>query len=191
MLKYFVVWCRERIVVIYRSSLIARGSGAPTFVRAMQKSGFDLRVLRMLLYTASGNKERSPGLGSPTRERKILCCTRMQVCVTNNADFFDEPAFLILCTPIESIFVLFPNQFLGTKIYIALSLLDTFSHFHSTDKLYCNLLKLILISQVSLKVREVLGSACSVRDTCKHQNIKAEGITQFLKSSAIQNFHST
>ena len=151
MLKYFVVWCRERIVVIYRSSLIARGSGAPTFVRAMQKSGFDLRVLRMLLYTASGNKERSPGLGSPTQERKILCCTRMQVCVTNNADFFDKPAFLILCTPIESIFVLFPNQFLGTKIYIALSLLDTFSHFHSTDKLYCNLLKLILISQVSLK----------------------------------------
>ena len=53
--------------MIYRSSLIARGSGAHTFVRAMQKSGFDLRVLRMLLYTASGNKERSPGLGSPTR----------------------------------------------------------------------------------------------------------------------------
>lgn len=116
MLKYFVVWCRERIGVIYRSSLIARGSGAPTFVRAMQKSGFDLRVLRMLLYTASGNKERSPGLGSPTRERKILCCTRMQVCVTNNADFFDEPTFLILCTPIESIFVLacsFPQSIFG------------------------------------------------------------------------------
>ena len=71
MLKYFVVWCRERIVVIYRSSLIARGSGAPTFVRAMQKSGFDLRVLRMLLYTASGNKQRSPGLGTPRGRGKF------------------------------------------------------------------------------------------------------------------------
>ena len=68
----------------------------------------------------------------------------MQVCVTNNADFFDEPAFLILCTPIESIFVLFPNQFLGTKMYIALSLLDTFFQFHSTDKRNGNLLTLIL-----------------------------------------------
>ena len=45
--------------------------------------------------------------------------------------------------------------------------------------------------KISLKVCEVLGSACNVRDTCEHQNIKAEGMTQFLKSSAIQNFHST
>ena len=98
----------------HRSSLIVRGSGAPAFDRAMQKSGFDLRVLSMLLYTASRDKERSPSLGNATWERKI-----------------------------------------------------------------------------SLKVCEVLGSACSVRDTCEHPNIEAEGITQFLQSSAIQNFHST
>lgn len=67
---------------------------------------------------------------------------------------------MILCTPIESIFVLFPNQFLDTKMYIALSLLDTFFQFHSTDKRN-GTFKVNFISQVSLlKKCEVVGTFC-------------------------------